>query len=37
MRRLVVVEHQVDGVCRSANKYNLKDGVVEAFRLIKCP
>lgn len=37
MGRLEIVEHEVDGVCGSADEDNLKDGVVQRFRLVKGP
>jgi hypothetical protein len=35
--RFIVIEHEVDSVCGSADEDDLKDGVVEGLGLVECP
>lgn len=37
MRGLVVIQHQIDGVCRGANEDDLEGGVVEGAGVESSP
>jgi hypothetical protein len=37
MSRFIVVKHQIDGIGRRADEYDLEDGVVERFGFVEGP